>query len=135
MQNKLKSSQRDKVKRFIACTQTSEAVAIYCLSQNDWKIEAATDDYFQNPARYMSVIKDSKMINANPNIANLSHHSLYNASHSIPHTIAHSSHSMDRRKLDTLFNRYKGALIFLTPTTLQLEFVGIHFPFVSFRLC
>lgn len=51
-QNKLKSSQRDKVKKFVAFTQTSESTAIYCLSQNDWKLDLASDNYFQNPDAY-----------------------------------------------------------------------------------
>ncbi|VVD00903.1 DCN1-like protein 1 [Leptidea sinapis] len=50
--NKLKSSQRDKVKKFVAFTQTSESTAIYCLSENDWKLELASDNYFQNPDAY-----------------------------------------------------------------------------------
>ncbi|XP_068628654.1 DCN1-like protein 1 [Battus philenor] len=50
--NKLKSSQRDKVKKFVAFTQTSESTAIYCLSQNDWKLDLASDNYFQNPEAY-----------------------------------------------------------------------------------
>ncbi|XP_061708772.1 DCN1-like protein 1 isoform X2 [Cydia pomonella] len=50
--NKLKSSQRDKVKKFVAFTQTSESTAIYCLTQNDWKLDLASDNYFQNPDAY-----------------------------------------------------------------------------------
>lgn len=103
LQNKLKSSQRDKVKRFIACTQTPENVAIFCLSQNDWKIEAATDDYYQNPTRYLSV---QKMMTSSGNNVSMSH-PLYNLTPSH----AHSSHGMDRRKLESLFTRYKGTLL------------------------
>lgn len=51
-QHKLKFSQRDKVKKFINCTQTGEQTAIYCLAQNDWKLELASDNYFQNPEAY-----------------------------------------------------------------------------------
>lgn len=51
-QHKLKLSQRDKVKKFIAFTQTGEQTAIYCLSQNEWKLELASDNYFQNPDVY-----------------------------------------------------------------------------------
>lgn len=50
--NKLKSAQRDKVKKFIALTQTGEQTAIYCLNNNDWKLELASDNYFQNPDTY-----------------------------------------------------------------------------------
>jgi DCN1-like protein 1/2 len=52
LQHKLKSSQRDKVKKFIAFTQTGENTAIFCLSQNDWKLDLASDNYFQNPDVY-----------------------------------------------------------------------------------
>lgn len=51
-QHKLKSSQRDKVKKFVAFTQTTESTAIFCLTQNDWKLDLASDNYFQNPDAY-----------------------------------------------------------------------------------
>ncbi|XP_068154963.1 DCN1-like protein 1 [Drosophila tropicalis] len=51
--NKLKSSQhRDKVKKFISLTQTGEQTAIFCLTQNEWKMDLASDNYFQNPEYY-----------------------------------------------------------------------------------
>jgi len=50
--HKLKLSQRDKVKKFIAFTQTGEQTAIFCLSQNEWKLDLASDNYFQNPDVY-----------------------------------------------------------------------------------
>ncbi|XP_014262048.1 DCN1-like protein 1 [Cimex lectularius] len=71
--HKLKSSQKDKVKKFIAFTQTGESTAIYCLSQNDWKLELASDNFFQNPDLYF---KEPKI-------------------------------SVDRRKLEQLFSKYK----------------------------
>nr|CAD7197781.1 unnamed protein product [Timema douglasi] len=74
--HKLKSSQRDKVKKFIAFTQTGENTAIFCLTQNDWKLDLASDNYFQNPDVYF---REPKI-------------------------------SVDKKKLEQLFSRYKDPL-------------------------
>ncbi|CAG5101768.1 Similar to Dcun1d1: DCN1-like protein 1 (Mus musculus) [Cotesia congregata] len=58
-EHKLKFSQKDKVKKFITFTQTGEQTAIYCLAQNDWKLDLASDNYFQNPDAYYKEPKNS----------------------------------------------------------------------------
>jgi len=47
------------VKKFITFTQTGEQTAIYCLAQNDWKLDLASDNYFQNPEAYYKEPKNS----------------------------------------------------------------------------
>uniref|UniRef100_A0A8C2LY87 DCN1-like protein n=1 Tax=Cricetulus griseus TaxID=10029 RepID=A0A8C2LY87_CRIGR len=46
--HKLKSIQKDKVHQF----RTREKTAIYCLTQNEWKLDEATDSFFQNPEAF-----------------------------------------------------------------------------------
>ena len=74
LQHRLKSSQKEKVRQFIAFTQTDEKSAISCLSQHDWKLHVATDQFFQYPHRY---VKESKT-------------------------------TVDKKKIQHLFERYKG---------------------------
>lgn len=47
------------MKKFITFTQTGEQTAIYCLAQNDWKLDLASDNYFQNPEAYYKEPKNS----------------------------------------------------------------------------
>lgn len=78
-QNKLKSSQKDKVKKFMTFTQASEHVAIFCLAKNDWKLEQASDNFFQNPLEYDT-------IKINPQLG----------------------YTVDKRKLEIMYTRYRG---------------------------
>lgn len=49
------------MKKFIALTQTGEQTAIYCLQHNDWKLDLASDNYFQNPDFYFRELDTKKI--------------------------------------------------------------------------
>jgi len=57
--NKLKSSQKEKVRQFVAVTNTGEKTAIYCLCVHEWRLEIATDNYFQHPEKYNKETKST----------------------------------------------------------------------------
>ena len=67
------------MKRFVSFTQTSEQLAIHCLSQHDWKLDLASDAYFQNPDNYWREAMANK-----------------------------SGPAADRKKIEQLFNKYRG---------------------------
>ncbi len=71
------------MKRFVSLTQTGEQTAIYCLSQHDWKLELASDAYFQNPEIYWR------------------------------ESMSKVTASADRKKIDQLFNKYRGSATLL----------------------
>jgi DCN1-like protein 1/2 len=60
-------------------TQASENVAIFCLAKNDWKLEQASDNFFQNPLEYDTVKINTQL-----------------------------GYSVDKRKLETMYTRYRG---------------------------
>ena len=71
----------------MAFTQTSEKVALTCLSSHEWKLDLAVDNFFQFPERYSS--REVRSV-------------------------------VDRKRIEQLFNRYRGATLQLTPTIDQL---------------
>lgn len=40
------------MREFIAFTNTGEKTAIYCLSEHQWRLDVASDNYFQHPEQY-----------------------------------------------------------------------------------
>lgn len=70
-------------------TQSNEKTALTFLAQNDWKLEVATDKFFQNPELYVPNIKGA----------------------------------LDKRKLEQLYNRYRG--VQLTLSVLRVYLVSL----------
>ncbi len=52
LQHKLKQSQVSKVRQFVSITGTDEPTATNCLSQSNWRLDLATDNFYQDPMRY-----------------------------------------------------------------------------------
>ena len=51
--------QRERAREFASLTQTGEKTALFCLSQHDWKLDIALDNYFANPELYY---RESKVV-------------------------------------------------------------------------
>lgn len=90
--NKLKPNQRDRVRQFMACTNTTEKTAIHCLTKFDWHIEVASDRYFQNPELF------SKYEPAGTSTRSHNHHH---------HHQAHHTNHNYKSKFVKLFELYK----------------------------
>uniref|UniRef100_H2ZKA2 Defective in cullin neddylation protein n=1 Tax=Ciona savignyi TaxID=51511 RepID=H2ZKA2_CIOSA len=52
--HKLKSSQREKVRQFVSLTNLGEKAAISCLSKHDWRLDIASDSFFNEPEAYFT---------------------------------------------------------------------------------
>lgn len=104
--NKLKQTQKDRVRQFMNFTNTSEKTAIYCLNQFDWKIDVASDMFFQNPDLFLRY-----------DLANSSEGRQHHHHHHHSHHTSSSAHYMqdqhnsypDRRKFEAVFSRYKAS--------------------------
>jgi len=77
--NKLKTKEKEKVKQFITFTQASERIAIQALTAANWSVESAAALFFDNPDVYSQPASGS------------------------------GASSVDRKKIDALFVRYRGA--------------------------
>ena len=71
-------------------SQTGEKTALYCLTQHDWKLDIALDNYFANPEAYYRFCNRIflRLI-------------LKFVFYREPRT------AVDRKKLEQLYNRYK----------------------------
>lgn len=48
----LNKKEKDKVKQFVMFTNTNESTAIACLEAYGWRLEVASDAYFNNPHQF-----------------------------------------------------------------------------------
>uniref|UniRef100_A0A915E2M1 Defective in cullin neddylation protein n=1 Tax=Ditylenchus dipsaci TaxID=166011 RepID=A0A915E2M1_9BILA len=55
MSSKLNKNQKEKLRQFIVFTQTTEQIAITCLSNANWSLEMACDIFYQNPSYFAQV--------------------------------------------------------------------------------
>jgi DCN1-like protein 1/2 len=78
------------VREFIALTQTGERTALGCLAAYDWKLDAALDNYFANPELYYREGPHAMVVSSPQNMA------------------SNKAASVDRKKIESLFARYKG---------------------------
>ena len=85
VQYKLKQSQRAKVRQFMAITGTDDHTAINCLTQNDWRLDMSTDNFYQDPMKYY---------------------------------IEAPRAPVDKRKIDSLFTKYRSELALLQSSML-----------------
>ncbi|CAD6187988.1 unnamed protein product [Caenorhabditis auriculariae] len=60
--NRLKTDQRNKVKKFCQWTQKTEDVAINYLTKSSWNVDVATELYFQNPNMFETQANDKNKI-------------------------------------------------------------------------
>ncbi|TRY67172.1 hypothetical protein TCAL_03086 [Tigriopus californicus] len=81
--NRIKSAHRDRLREFMSLTQTTERVAIQCLSVHDWKLDIALDAYFSHPDYF------------------------HGGGGGQPPMVSGRAPAVDRRKLEQLYNKYK----------------------------
>ncbi|OQV24426.1 DCN1-like protein [Hypsibius exemplaris] len=53
MSKSLSKDQKDKVKQFTSLTESGDATAQNCLTQNGWKLDRAVDAYYTNPSQFL----------------------------------------------------------------------------------
>lgn len=107
--NKLKGSQKDKVKQFVQWTQASERTALGCLAAHNWNLEMACDSYFTNPDQF------------------------------VPPDERYQRQSVDRKKIEQLFAKYAAgspylSILILVPCSVSDSFLTRVDLFLSF-LC
>ena len=72
---------------------SGEKTALYCLSQHDWKLEVALDNYFANPE-----VSFFSFFSSRGEIFDISCEQLY---------YREPRSAVDRKKLESVYSRYK----------------------------
>ena len=95
--------QREKIAQFISLTQSSEKHAINFLAQYDWKLDVATDAYYNS--------LDSTYTTTTTTTSNTHYNSGSGGSSSRQREM--SRMTIDKKKLDQIWSIYKGNSICL----------------------
>lgn len=94
-QSSAKHKQREKIAQFMSLTQSNEKNAIHFLSQYDWKLDVATDAYYNSLDVYTSSGGGgSGVASSSSGSSNRKHDS--------------SRLTIDKKKLDQMWQLYRG---------------------------
>ena len=95
----------------MSVTNTSEKTAIFCLNRYDWKLDVASDMFFQNPDLFLRQETANSSGGGGGHRSSAHNYNQYyhtSSSHHHHHHQHHNAHHLDRRRFETFFSAYRG---------------------------